>query len=326
MRMRAARLAVPAIALLCAAAPLIAQTVPMLRGTVRDSTGRALPDVIVSYKTTKTTSDSVGRFLLVPVPLGRITVRFERDGLLLGEIEANVTSDTTPSVVVEAIPNPTERRSLLGTVVDSSGAPVRDATIEVVTALLEQRSDSLGRFAFRNLPPRRHIVRVRRVGYSPTFLFADLTDSTATRARIVVRQFAGQNLGLVVVRATRMPVRMRGFLQRAERRSGWGRIMTEKEILERHPLQTTDLLRMIPGVRVNFDSRRSSMVTGRGGCLMGVFINGFPAPQLSGMGIDDMVNTLDLAGIEVYNGIGGVPAELTMGPSNPCGTIGIWTR
>jgi Carboxypeptidase regulatory-like domain/TonB-dependent Receptor Plug Domain len=314
------------VALLCSGVALAAQSAPALSGTVRDSTGRALPDVEVSYKATTTTSDSIGRFVLSPVPLGRITIRFERDGLLLGELEANVTSDTTPSVVVEVIPSRTESRSLLGSVVDSAGAPVRGATIEVMTLQLEQRTDSLGRFAFRNLPARRHIVRVRRVGYSPTFLFADLTDSTSTHARIVVRQFAGQNLGLVVVKATRLPGRMRGFLQRAERRSGWGRIMTEAEITARHPQETTDLLVSIPGVRVNYDSRRSMMVTGRGGCLMAVFINGFPAPQLSGAGINDLVNTLDLAGIEVYNGIAGVPAELTMGPSNPCGTIGFWTK
>lgn len=314
------------LATLGSATMLAAQSAPVLRGTVRDSTGRALPDVEVSYKGTKTTSDSVGNFLLTPVPLGRITLRFERDGLLLGELEANVTNDTTASVVQEVIRGRTEPRALTGSVVDSSGAPVRDATIEVVTALVEQRTDSLGRFAFRNLPARRHIVRVRRVGYAPTYLFTDLTDSTSTRARIVVRQFAGQNLGLVVVKATRLPGRMRGFLQRAERRSGWAKIFTEAEITARHPQETTDMLVGIPGVRVNWDARRSMMVTGRGGCLMAVFINGFPAPQLSGAGINDLVNSLDLAGIEVYNGIAGVPAELTMGPSNPCGTIGIWTK
>ena len=320
------RALIACIAFLGTAASLAAQSPPVLSGTVRDSTGRALPDVEVSHKGTKTTSDSVGRFVLTPVPLGRITVRFERDGLLLGELEANVTADTTPNVVMEVIQGRTEPRALTGSVVDSSGAPVRDATIEIVTAMVEQRTDTLGRFAFRNLPARRHIVRVRRVGYAPTYLFTDLTDSTSARARIVVRQFAGQNLGLVVVKATRLPGRMRGFLQRAERRSGWGRILTEAEITARHPQETTDLLQGIPGVRVNYDARRSWMVTGRGGCLMAVFINGFPAPQYSGMGINDMINTLDLAGIEVYNGIAGVPAELTMGPSNPCGTIGFWTK
>lgn len=318
------------LAILCLvaafAAPLSAQGTPELRGTVRDSTGRAIPRVEVSSGQARTLSDSAGGFRLAPVPTGRITVRFERDGLLLGVVEANVTSDTTPDTDVQLVLDRVEPRTLSGIVTDSAGRPVRDATIEVVTAQAEARADSLGRFVLRNLPPRMHIVRTRKVGYSPTFLTINLSDSTSTRARIVMRQFAGQNLGLVVVRATRYPVRMRAFLRRAERRAGWGRILTDAEITARHPMQPTDLFQGIPGVRVSRDAGGSLMVTGRGGCLMGVFINGFPAPQLSGVAIDDMVNTLDLAGIEVYNGIAGVPADLTMGRSNPCGTIGIWTK
>ncbi len=307
---------------------LSGQALPELRGTVRDSTGRAIPRVEVSSGRAKTLSDSAGNFRLAPVPVGRIRVRFERDGLLLGEVEALVTSaaDTAPDVEVQLLLDKSDPRTLYGTVVDSAGRPVRGANIDVVTAFLESQSDTLGRFTIRNLPPRMHVVRARKVGYAPTFLTIDLSDTTSTRTRIVMRQFAGQNLGLVVVRATRYPVRMRAFLRRAERPSGWGMILTDKAIYERHPAQPTDLFRNIAGVQVRRDANGSNMIIGRGGCVMGLFINGFPAPQLSGMAVDDMVNTLDLAGIEVYNGIGGVPADLTMGVSNPCGTIGIWTK
>lgn len=313
---------------LCAftAMPAAAQGAPELRGTVRDSTGRAIPRVEVTSGRAKTLSDSAGNFRLAPVPTGRISVRFERDGLLLGEVEANVTSDTVPDVAVDVLLNRTEPRTFIGTVVDSAGRPLPNVTIEVISMPGEAHSDSSGRFGLRDLPPRRHIVRARRVGYTPTFLSIDLTDTTSTRARIVMRQFAGQNLGLVVVKATRYPVRMRAFLRRAERRSGWGLIMTDQAITARHPNQPTDLFRSIAGVRVNIDAGGSLMIIGRGGCVMSLFINGFPAPQLSGMALNDMVNTLDLAGLEVYNGIGGVPADLTMGPANPCGTIGVWTK
>ncbi len=321
------RHAIAALALLIGfVGPLRGQDGPSLRGTVRDSTGRPIARVEVSYKETRTLSDSVGNFRLAPVPAGRITVRFERDGVLLGEVQANVTSDTTSDVLVETLGSLGEPRSLLGTVVDSAGRPMRDVTIEVMTVLLEARTDSLGRFALRNLPARRHIVRVRRVGFSPTFLAADLTDSSSTRARVVLRQFAGQNLGLVVVRAAKPSGRMRGFLRRAERRSGWGTMLTGEEIMARHPTEVTDLFQSMAGLRVAKDFRGSMLVTGRGNCRLAVFINGFPAPQLSGASINDMVSTLDIAGLEVYTGIAGVPAELTMGPANPCGTIGIWTR
>ncbi len=313
-------------------APLRAQDAPTptpapaLRGVVRDSIGRPLSRVVVSHRNVKTTSDVDGSFVLTPVPTGRITVQFSRDGALLGSIEANVTTDTTSAVQLDVIADRTEPRSLLGTVVDNTGAPLRDVVVEVVTALVETRTDSAGRFAIRNLPPRRHIVRVRRVGYSPTYLTADLTDSTSTRARIVIRQYAGQNLGLVVVRANGVPGRLQGFMRRAEKKSGWGKIITADDIARRNPLQVSDMFQAIAGVRLNTDMRGRVQLTGRGGCVLALFINGFPAPQLRGSGIDDMVNVLDLAGIEVYNGQGGLPAEYLMGQSNTCGTIGVWTR
>jgi Carboxypeptidase regulatory-like domain len=307
-------------------APLAAQEMPALRGTVRDSVGRPMAKVEVSHRDARTLTDSLGNFRLTPVPAGRITVRFVRDGMLLATTIAEVTSDTTDGVAVELIGDSTYPRTLVGRVVDSAGAPVRDATVDVVTALTEMRTDSLGRFAFRNLPARRHIVRVRRLGFAPSYASADLSDGSAARLRITVRQFAGQNLGLVVVRGTRVLPHLRGFMQRASKPSGWGRMITADEIAIRNPQRPSDILRGIAGVQLNYDPRGLATITGRGGCLLALFINGMPAPQQQNMGIDSMVSTLDLAGLEVYNGIAGVPGELLVGGPNSCGTLAIWTK
>lgn len=316
------------------AAPLGAQDVqtvsgtpaPALRGTLRDSLGFPMVRVEVSHGKTATMTDGDGNFRLTPVPTGRFSVRFARDGKRLGELEVNVTADTLPGVQVEVLGNREERRTLLGVVVDSAGTPMRNVTVDVVTAMKETRTDSLGRFTVRQLPAMRHFLRIRRVGYAPTFVAVDLTDSVPRRARIVLKQYAGQNLGLVVVRANRPSGRMQAFLNRAERKSGWGRIFTEADIASRNPMRASDMFQGVAGVRVNQDRFGRGLITGRGGCVMALFINGFPTPQMSGSGIDDMLNTLDLAGIEIYNGIAGVPMDLTMGPPNSCGTIGAWTK
>ena len=313
--------------LLCIAAlPLAAQATPSLRGTIRDSTGRALPRVEVSYRTVRTLSDGQGNFRLSPVPLGRILVKFARSGQLIGEVEANVTSDTMPDVSVEVVNDPTEPRTLRGTVVDETGKPIADVPVDVVTAVAETRTDTAGRFVVRDLKPQRHIVRVRRVGYQPTYAFADLNDNSSTRLRIVLRQFAGQNLGVVVVRADRVPARLSGFASRAARGSGWGRIITETEILSRSPLRTSDVLQGLAGVRVVRNGYGSGTLLGRGNCRLAVFINGVQVQTRSGSGVDELLNPQDLAGIEIYNGIGGVPSELMTIQSNGCGTVGFWTK
>ncbi len=315
------------LAVLCSVAvPLRAQSVPTLRGTVRDSLGQPLSRVEVSHRNTKTYSDTSGRFSLAPVPLGRISVRFVRDGSLLGELEANITLDTMPDVRVEVVGDRAEPRTLRGEVVDDAGKPIKGADVDVVTANRDVRTDSLGRFVVRDLPAMRHIVRVRRVGSTPTYLFTNLTDSTSARVRIVVRQFAGQNLGLVVVRATRGPSHLQGFLRRAAKPSGWGKIFTQEQIAARNPIRTSDMFLGLAGIRVNRNAFGSGTLSGRGGCRVAVFINGFLIQPRGGMGIDEMVSAQDLAGIEVYNGIGGLPADLMMGSTNACGTVGIWTK
>ncbi len=321
-----ATLALVALSALSALPVAAQQQAATVRGTIRDSTGLPLARVEVSYRDVRTLSDTGGRFRLTPVPLGRVTVKFARDGVTLGEMQANVTADTMPDVRVEVIGDRSEPRTLRGSVVDSAGTPVRDANIDVVTAMMEGRTDSLGQFVIRDLPARRHIVRVRRVGYAPTYLTADLTDSASRRVRIVVRQFAGQNLGLVVVRATRASSRLQGFVQRSEKKSGWGRIMTEDEIRQRNPIRTSDLFYAMAGVRVNRSAFGSGVLTGRGGCRMAVFVNGFQVNPRMGASVDDLVAPQDLAGVEVYNGIGGVPPELMGSGSNACGTVGIWTK
>lgn len=315
------------LGLLCLAVlPLSAQTAPALRGTIRDSTGRAMPQVEVSYNKVRTLSDGQGNFRLSPVPLGRIMVKFTRNGQLIGEVAAEVTSDTMPDVSVEVVNDPTEPRTLRGSVVDESGRAIADVPVDVVTAITETRTDSAGQFVVRDLKPQRHIIRVRRVGYQPTYAFADLTESGSTRLRIVLRQFAGQNLGLVVVRADRVPQRLAGFATRAARPSGWGRIITEAEIRTRSPMFTSDLFLGLAGVRVVRNGLGSGTLLGRGNCRMAVFINGMLVPPRTGAGVDELVAPQDLAGVEVYNGIGGVPSDLMMATANPCGTVGLWTK
>jgi Carboxypeptidase regulatory-like domain/TonB-dependent Receptor Plug Domain len=315
------------VAALCGVALQVsAQSVPTLRGTVRDSLGQPLSRVEVSHRNTKTYSDTAGRFSLAPVPLGRITVRFVRDRVLLGELEANITADTTSDVQVEVIGDRAEPRTLRGDVVDENGTPIKGADVEVVTVSRSARTDSVGKFVIRDLPAMRHIVRVRRVGSAPTYAFTNLTDSTSARVRMVVRQFAGQNLGLVVVRANRGPAHLQSFLRRAARPSGWGRIFTDTQIRDRNPIRTSDMFLGLAGVRVNRNAFGSGTLVGRGGCRVAVFINGFPVQMRGGLGLDEMVSPQDLAGIEIYNGIGGLPADLMMGGANACGTVGIWTK
>ncbi|MFQ5948594.1 MAG: TonB-dependent receptor plug domain-containing protein, partial [Acidimicrobiia bacterium] len=59
-----------------------------------------------------------------------------------------------------------------------------------------------------------------------------------------------------------------------------------------------------------------------------IYLNGRRVPMVVGgglFGIDDLTNPSDIAGIEVYTGIGDLPADFADFNAQRCGAIAIWT-
>ena len=126
---------------------------------------------------------------------------------------------------------------------------------------------------------------------------------------------------------------------------GVGRFVDREEIERRTPGETTDLFTRMVGVDLVRDgcnpveryvalrSGRQTSLTGRFDpcvperCYPQVVVDGlivhrsgrFPAR------VDHLVNTDALAGIEVYPGQAGVPAQYS-GTSSTCGIVLFWTR
>jgi hypothetical protein len=94
----------------------------------------------------------------------------------------------------------------------------------------------------------------------------------------------------------------------------------------RSPMLTSDLFQGIAGVRVVRNSLGSGTLLGRGNCRLALFVNGMQVSARTGSGVDELVAPQDLAGVEIYNGMGGVPSELMTATANPCGTVALWTK
>jgi hypothetical protein len=118
--------------------------------------------------------------------------------------------------------------------------------------------------------------------------------------------------------------RLSGFEQRAQRRA-FGYFITRDQIDRQRPFNVTDLLRTIPGLQVLPSSRGfGNIVRTIEGCTPAVYLDGVRFP-LMGESIDDIVNPMDLEGVEVYTHAAEVPAEFA-GPASDCGVIALWTR
>lgn len=140
---------------------------------------------------------------------------------------------------------------------------------------------------------------------------------------------------VVVVNLTLAPPdpRMDDFRQR--RRAGGGVFIDRAEIRRRNPRQLSDLLRSVPGVRVQsstaglrYISSHFRRLTGdpdnpeAGLCDMMLYLDGQPF-QATASAADVRVVVAELAAIEVYASAASVPREFA-GHNAACGVILIW--
>ena len=119
-----------------------------------------------------------------------------------------------------------------------------------------------------------------------------------------------------------------GFAER--QRSGVGSYLTADDIAHRSSVVTSDLFRMIPGVRVDVDTggfEKQLLVRGRKlaeWCKAAIYLDGHHLDGLSASDIDDTLRPNEIAGIEVYAGAS-VPPQFQQAFSG-CGSIVIWRK
>lgn len=240
--------------------------------------------------------------------------------------------------------------TLQGRVVD---AATRDPLPFVVVDLLvpneeprRAESDAEGRFTVSGLPPQLIRVRLRLVGYRTVDRALNLTAGRTSRVTYALDR---QEVVLPEVRVEETApttVLMLEFEER--RRIGIGTYFGLEQLERMQNRSVADLVREAPGVRVirtptneqfAVSNRRVIGGPGRGGdreCFMQVVVDGMivwtpdsggevsfrsgPPPD-----IGRLLATRELAGVEIYNGMVGMPVEYRREGSD-CGTVIFWTR
>jgi len=165
-----------------------------IAGVVRDSTGAPISDaeVVVRELTQGTRTNARGEFTLRDIPPGAYQVWFRRLGFRSVDYnwEAKPGERTEVTVVLHAVPRTLDpvvvraeedRRlkgtsSILGLVVDSAGAPIDEAEVQLVGANRVGVTRANGGFLFRPLPVGTYLVKVRKLGYSPAMMTVGLED------------------------------------------------------------------------------------------------------------------------------------------------------
>jgi hypothetical protein len=214
--------------------------------------------------------------------------------------------------------------TLRGVVADSTGAPIVNADVGIVSLHKLTHTDERGRFSFEKIPVGAVDVSIRRLGYTPQTIHATVSNTLEFSFNVtLVAQPA--MLDPLDVSAKRRYVAIEGFHQR--RVQGIGSYVTRDEIMSRNANQLSDVLRMTSGVQIvrtrsGAGLRFSSATGGRRDCPPTMWIDGQRAP---GIEIDELpIN--DIEGIELYRGASTTPPQFWYGAGPSCGTVVVWTR
>jgi hypothetical protein len=312
-----------------------ADSLARLHGEVVDTALRPVPGVLVYLSTARTSSlsDDSGGFTLGDIEPGVDTLQLRGRGFMPRSFRLSVPDSVRGAIeigTVKLTPGPPPSLDLIATVRDTlQRRPVAGAQVMVDDSVVGE-TDTTGAFAANAIPIAwgANTVLVRRVGYAPLLRMFWVGEPKARRSLTAVLQRQAFNLPEVIVEGRGVTLvygRMREFWRRRSR--GWGRFFTREDIERRHPVQLSDMLRMIPGIAVirtesttHVRSTRSSAGWAQG-CELRIWIDGM---QLSDADIDRMVSPEGVEAIEVYQGPE-TPVELG-GALNSCGSVVIWTR
>lgn len=223
-------------------------------------------------------------------------------------------------------------------IADVTDKPVVAATVQLLDDYRNVRkqvhTDSTGRFYIETAAGSWHL-RVQSVGYKSTTTPAVVVDfADALRVRIVLSQEVVLLAPLEIHARSRPLLRdmtLPGFDER--RQLGLGAAITRETIEQRPGTAVSDLLRMVPGVRVTRRGPGSGVsevhIPGAarqvygGACTVLVYIDGRKfATDASAL---DQIPTWDIEAIEVFRNLAELPAEMA-DPEARCGVIAIWTR
>jgi len=221
------------------------------------------------------------------------------------------------------------------------GVPLDSVTIVVTTVggkTFTGVTDSAGRAHFADLDLGTTRVTARKIGFAPGGLFGPIGAGRNTFP-LLLDPVAAPTLAEVRIVADReMLARHAEFEQRHSAKLATASF-TEADIRKRNPVQTWEMLRLIPSVSVGAPTRIGGAVAAastRSGCFLRLIVDGIErtGPITAAANLADLPPPSEIHGIEVFAGPASVPPQYnspgrtspTLGGISTCGLVAVWTK
>lgn len=247
------------------------------------------------------------------------------------------TAAVFAAVVAAVVATPPASAQTITGVVVEHGTERPIAGVQLL--LLDDRGDTRdeaissdsGAFVLAAPEPGSFLVTAEMIGFASMRsepLELDPGEEVAVEVRMAIEAVPLEPL-VVQGRKQTMGHQLSGFHSRMARgrKSGFGHFISREDVDRFNPLESTDLLRMAPGVRVvSGRTGRGAGLRMSGGCIPAIYVDGMQVnrPPMRGVSLDEIVPAMALEGIEVYRGASAQQGSY-YDPTG-CGLVLVWTR
>ncbi len=260
-------------------------------------------------------------------------------------------------VVSGAVPHraPDRAVTISGTLVTVAEEPLEGVSVRLLPIGFATETDATGRFRFTGLPAGRYELQIRHIGYEPVGFALEIADPDEEfDLGVIPLEAVAPMLEGVVVEGEGILPRLASVGFYARRDGGLGAFVEREEIEGWNPREVSDILRRLPGVRVepnpNYglalqprrsafgyavgqspgrDTRRVLVYSPRApnaqDCPPLYFIDGAFLGDALTVDIDAVYDPTAAEAIEFYAGPGRLPAEFNR-PGAQCGVFVFWSR
>ena len=301
---------------------------------VDEATGEPIPGAVIVVQALDISffADADGNFVIADVPRGSYSLEvIHRDYQRLeGDLAIDRPGEFFLGLTPIQDPNDGLITGIVGLVTDQvSGEPVPEVVVNVPAAGRAATTAADGRFILPDLVAGRHEVAFSHLGYRQRSEMIAVESGHATNVQVAltVDAIALDPIEVTVDRRDGNLERA-GFYQREE--DGWGHFVDRGDIDDWNSIDLTDALIRFPGVAIVSDARNPidrRLRFRRGGdmCAPPVYLDGVMLAGLRAFSVNDIVDPMSVAGIEMYRGVAGIPAQYS-GLGTSCGVVLIWLR
>jgi hypothetical protein len=283
-------------------------------------------------------TDSLGRYRLCGVPTdGWLLVQVQHEGRagagirllvpdsagvavqhlsLSASASSTVAAGVAPATDTTEPPPLTGDASVAGVIRGVGGLPLSGAQVRVIGAAGRATSDARGRFALGDLPAGTQVLEVRRIGYLLTQQPVELRAGRTAEQDVRLQRIVTLDSLRVLAQRSRY-----SEFEAHRKANAFGKFLTAAEVESRHPYETSDLFRFIPGFKVAGFGIDAKIVSSRGeligrSCEPNIVIDGMPYQDIN------LINPANIGAIEAYRS--GQPGPVMY--DNGCGAIIIWSK